>query len=276
MKGRRRYHEIKVFCAALVLFCAVYGNGESFSSYGPKGTHANADGAGESAEKGAEAKPAEKGAKAKPAERGAETKPAKKGAEAKPAESGRVTEPPRLAITFDDGPSSICTGRLLDGLKERQIKATFFLIGKYAEQNPELVKRIYEEGHLIGNHTYHHVDISRMSDEDAEEEIKKTDEVIYAVTSQHVKYIRPPFGAWRKGLELEMEVLPVMWSVDPLDWTTENVDEIVNKVVTEAEEDDIILLHDCYDSSVDAALRIVDILTKEGYEFVTVDELIMD
>ncbi len=73
-----------------------------------------------------------------------------------------------------------------------------------------------------------------------------------------------------------MEVLPVMWSVDPLDWTTENVDEIVNKVVTEASEGDIILLHDCYDSSVDAALRIIDILTKEGFEFVTVDEMILD
>ena len=70
--------------------------------------------------------------------------------------------------------------------------------------------------------------------------------------------------------------MPVMWSIDPLDWTTENVDEIVNKVVTEAEENDIILLHDCYDSSVDAALRIVDILKEKGFEFVTVDELILD
>ena len=73
-----------------------------------------------------------------------------------------------------------------------------------------------------------------------------------------------------------MEVLPVLWSVDPLDWTTENVDEIVSKVVTEVEEGDIILLHDCYASSVEAALRIVDILQKEGYEFVTVDRLLID
>ena len=77
-------------------------------------------------------------------------------------------------------------------------------------------------------------------------------------------------------LEQELNVMPVMWSVDPLDWTTKNVDEIVNKVVTEAGENDIILLHDCYDSSVDAALRIIDTLQKKGFEFVTADELIMD
>ena len=91
-----------------------------------------------------------------------------------------------------------------------------------------------------------------------------------------MEYMRPPFGLWQRNLEMEIEVLPVMWTIDPLDWTTENVDEIVNKVVTEAEENDIILLHDCYDSSVDAALRIIDILQKKGFEFVTVDQLIMN
>lgn len=115
-----------------------------------------------------------------------------------------------------------------------------------------------------------------MSDDEAKKEILDTDEVIYSITGKHVEYMRPPFGIWQRRLELDLEVLPVMWSIDPLDWTTENVDEIVNKVVTEAEENDIILLHDCYDSSVDAALRIVDILMEKGFEFVTVDELILD
>ncbi len=185
-------------------------------------------------------------------------------------------EAPRIAITFDDGPSAHCTGRLLDGLKERGIKGTFFLIGKNAEENPELVKRLYEEGHLIGNHTYSHVEITKLSDEDAKKEIMETDRVISSITGEHVEYMRPPFGLWQEELEEELDVLPVMWSVDPLDWTTKNVEEVVNKVVTETEENDIILLHDCYDSSVDAALRIVDILKKKGFEFVTVDELLMD
>ena len=190
-------------------------------------------------------------------------------------ESG-VKEKPSIAITFDDGPSSRYTGRLLDGLKERNVKASFFLIGENAEENPVLVERIYKEGHLIGNHTYSHVQMTHLSEEAAVREIEKTDQVISAITGEHVAYMRPPFGAWQRELEVRMEVLPVLWSVDPLDWTTENVDEIVSKVVTEVEEGDIILLHDCYVSSVEAALRIVDILQKEGYEFVTVDRLLID
>lgn len=187
-----------------------------------------------------------------------------------------VKEKPSIAITFDDGPSSRYTGRLLDGLKERSVKASFFLIGENAEENPVLVERIYKEGHLIGNHTYSHVQMTHLSEEAAVREIEKTDQVISAITGEHVAYMRPPFGAWQRELEVRMEVLPVLWSVDPLDWTTENVDEIVSKVVTEVEEGDIILLHDCYASSVEAALRIVDILQKEGYEFVTVDRLLID
>ena len=103
-----------------------------------------------------------------------------------------------------------------------------------------------------------------------------TNEVITGITGEEVSYMRPPFGAWPKKLEWELDVMPVMWTIDPLDWTTNNEDEIVNKVVTQAKENDIILLHDCYESSVNAALRIVDILQKEGFEFVTVDELIMN
>ena len=190
-------------------------------------------------------------------------------------ESG-VKEKPSIAITFDDGPSSRYTGRLLDGLKERNVKASFFLIGENAEESPVLVERIYKEGHLIGNHTYSHVQMTHLSEEAAVREIEKTDQVISAITGEHVAYMRHPFGAWQRELEVRMEVLPVLWSVDPLDWTTENVDEIVSKVVTEVEEGDIILLHDCYASSVEAALRIVDILQKEGYEFVTVDRLLID
>lgn len=185
-------------------------------------------------------------------------------------------ESPKIAITFDDGPSESWTPKLLDGLKERGVKGTFFLIGQNVEKYPEVVKRLSEEGHLIGNHTYHHVEITKLSEEEAEREIIDTNEAISRITGKEVFYMRPPFGAWQRDLELKMPVLPVMWTVDPLDWTTENTDEIVNKVVTEAEENDIILLHDCYKSSVEAALRIIDILQKEGFEFVTVDELIMN
>lgn len=190
----------------------------------------------------------------------------------------RKTEQPKIALTFDDGPNAQFTPLLLDGLKKRGVKATFFLIGKNIEagNNADIVKREWEEGHLLGNHTYNHVEITRVSNDTAYQEIKATNDLISEITGAPVEYMRPPFGLWQKKLEQRIHVLPVMWTVDPLDWATENEDEIVNKVVTEVEENDIILLHDCYKSSVRAALRIVDLLEAKGYQFVTVDELLVE
>lgn len=190
--------------------------------------------------------------------------------------SATPVEAPKIALTFDDGPSAAWTPALLDGLKERGVKATFFLIGENADKNPEIVKRMAEEGHLIGNHTYHHVELTKVSENEARLELADTSAVIVRITGKEPEYMRPPFGAWQRKLEQEIRMLPVLWTIDPLDWTTENQDEIVNKVVTEAEENDIILLHDCYKSSVEAGLRIVDILQEEGFVFVTVDELLLN
>lgn len=185
-------------------------------------------------------------------------------------------ERPQIALTFDDGPNPRSTPLLLDGLKERGVKVTFFVIGLNAEKYPAIVKREDEEGHIVGNHTYHHVEITKLSGDEAKKEIMQTSNLIEGIIGKPTEFMRPPFGAWQKNLELGMEVMPVLWTVDPLDWTTENEDEIVNKVVTDVRENDIILLHDCYLSSVNAALRMVDILQKEGYEFVTVDELLLN
>lgn len=190
--------------------------------------------------------------------------------------SATPVEAPKIALTFDDGPSAAWTPALLDGLKERGVKATFFLIGENADKNPEIVKRMAEEGHLIGNHTYHHVELTKVSENEARLELADTSAVIVRITGKEPEYMRPPFGAWQRKLEQEIQMLPVLWTIDPLDWTTENQDEIVNKVVTEAEENDIILLHDCYKSSIEVGLRIVDILQEEGFVFVTVDELLLN
>lgn len=190
--------------------------------------------------------------------------------------SATPVEAPKIALTFDDGPSAAWTPALLDGLKERGVKATFFLIGENADKNPEIVKRMAEEGHLIGNHTYHHVELTKVSENEARLELADTSAVIVRITGKEPEYMRPPFGAWQRKLEQEIQMIPVLWTIDPLDWTTENQDEIVNKVVTEAEENDIILLHDCYKSSIEAGLRIIDILQEEGFVFVTVDELLLN
>lgn len=184
---------------------------------------------------------------------------------------------PLLAITFDDGPDAKWTPVLLDGLKERGVKATFFLIGANISQdgNESLVRRMYAEGHLIGNHTYHHVNLAKLSSSGAEEELEMTDQLIEEITGDSPFLVRPPFGAFPQGEE-ETDKLYVKWTVDSSDWVTKNTAEIVRKVVTDVEENDIILMHDCYETSVEAALQIVDILKDEGYEFVTLDKLLMD
>lgn len=192
--------------------------------------------------------------------------------------SQAVTEDvkPRIALTFDDGPHPVYTPKLLDGLKERNVKATFFVVGKNIEGREDIIKRMDEEGHLIGNHTYDHVKITGLPQEEACAQITKTSELVKEITGKNTEFVRPPFGAWDKKLECGFEMFPVLWSIDPLDWTTKNVDAVVQKVLSRAEENSIILLHDYYDSSVEAALKIVDALLERGFEFVTVDELVLE
>ncbi len=192
------------------------------------------------------------------------------------SEENLEKEGPKVAITFDDGPHAGTTEELLDGLKERNVKASFFLIGSEIEGEESVVKRMKQDGHLIGNHTWSHVQLTTLSDDAASQELFATNEEIALVTGEAPDFMRPPFGTISRNVEKRTELIPVLWSVDSLDWTTSNSDEIVNRVVTKVKDGDIILLHDCYKSSVDAALRIIDLLTAEGYEFVTADELITD
>ena len=192
------------------------------------------------------------------------------------AESGPDDMKPRIALTFDDGPHPRYTPRLLDGLKERGVKATFFVVGKHIPEREDIIRRMNEEGHLIGNHTYDHVNIANMSMEDACLQITRTSDLIREITGKDTEYVRPPFGTWNQNLECGIELLPVLWTLDPKDWTTKNVDQIVQNVVSKVKENDIILLHDYYGSSVEATFRIVDLLQAEGYEFVTADELLLE
>lgn len=182
----------------------------------------------------------------------------------------------KIALTFDDGPHPYYTEQLLKGLKERNAKATFFITGQNVEAYPDIVREIYDDGHLIGNHTYHHIQLSSQNEEAFKQEIIKTNEVIKAVTGEDTIYIRPPYGSWNKEFEKELNMFPVLWTIDPLDWCSSDVSCIVNNVCAKAGENDIILMHDQYKTTVTAALEIVDKLMEEGYEFVTVDELLFD
>ena len=182
-----------------------------------------------------------------------------------------------VALTFNCAWEENDIPQLLDLLERENIKATFFLIGANTEQeeSKKIVKRMYEEGHLIGNHTYRHVDLSKISGREAEKEIKTTDEAIKKITGHETEFIRPPFGAMPEGEE-DPDKIYVKWTVDSLDWVTKDTEKIVEKVTADTKEGDVILMHDCYGESVEAALQIVDIMEKQGYEFVTADELIIN
>ena len=182
---------------------------------------------------------------------------------------------PEVALTFDDGPSPKYTPLLLDGLKERNVRATFFLLGKNVKENQELVQRMQAEGHLLGNHTYNHVQLNKIPETTARQEILKTNNEIYEATGKYPEYMRPPYGAWKKNMELCVEMLPVFWDIDTLDWKSQNVDAILKAAGEEPEDGSIILMHVEYQTSVEAALLLVDRLKEKGYEFVTVDELIV-
>ncbi|MCI6006025.1 MAG: polysaccharide deacetylase family protein [Blautia sp.] len=184
-------------------------------------------------------------------------------------------EHPKVALTFDDGPSAKYTPILLEGLKERGVHATFFIMGKNIDGNEGLIRQMQEEGHLIGNHTYNHVQLNKIPRELACEEIQKTNNEIYEVTGVYPSYIRPPFGAWQENLELCVTMLPVFWDVDTLDWKSKNVNSILKIVKNKVKDGSIILMHDEYQTSVDAALKTVDMLLEQGYEFVTVDQMIV-
>lgn len=192
---------------------------------------------------------------------------------------GKAAEPSpvkQVALTFDDGPHPVYTPRLLDGLRERGVHATFFLIGNSIEGNEDIVRRMKEDGHLIGNHSNSHVQLTVESAKAACDEINATNRKILEITGEEPQYIRPPFGSWSEELECMVPMTVVLWDIDPLDWKVLNTRKVVRHILKNVDDNDIILLHDVYGTSVDAALEVVDTLSKEGYTFVTVDELLID
>ena len=185
-------------------------------------------------------------------------------------------EKKKIALTFDDGPHPVYTEQVLEVLETEGASATFFILGQNVEGHEDLVKEIDARGHLIGNHTFHHVQITSLPPDQAYDEIQQTSDLIRELTGKGTEYVRPPFGTWNEGLEDRLDLIPVMWTIDTLDWTTENVDEIVRRVTEHAEENDIILMHDGYESTVAALERFIPLLEADGFEFVTVDQVIMD
>lgn len=179
-----------------------------------------------------------------------------------------------IALTFDDGPRKNTTARLLDGLRERGASATFFMVGEEAAADLELVKRVKADGHQIGNHTWSHVRLEDVSPKTAQQEIERTETLLTEVLGPGEYWLRPPYGLISPETVEQIQVPMVKWSVDPRDWESRDAAKVVQAVLKDVKPNSIILLHDIYPTSVDAALQIVDTLQKEGYCFVTVEELL--
>ena len=179
-----------------------------------------------------------------------------------------------IALTFDDGPRRSTTTALLDGLAARGVQATFFLIGKQvAEYNQDLLQRMDAEGHQIGIHTYDHVMLSGLNAADFSAQVDKTRSLFQSILGHNGFLLRPPYGSTDPAVRSMAGCPIILWSIDPEDWDDQNADRVVEHVVSRAKDGDIILLHDIFPTSVEAALRIVDQLHARGFYFVTVEEL---
>ena len=191
-----------------------------------------------------------------------------------PAAAAETEAPKYLALTFDDGPSGMYTRRLLEGLADRDARATFFLCGYRIAQYPELAERICREGHEIGIHGYSHKDMRPMSRREIGKEISDTKALLSERCT--VRLLRPPGGCCSDGVDQVAGALGLAvigWSLDPEDWANHDRGDLVRTVTGQARDGDIILMHDLSGSSVEAALEIVEILRDKGFTFVTVSEL---
>ena len=178
-----------------------------------------------------------------------------------------------IALTFDDGPRRSTTTRLLDGLAERGVKATFFLIGCQIADHEDVVRRMDREGHQIGIHTFDHVQLTELNQADFDAQVDSTRTVLQDLLGHNDFLLRPPYGKLDEGVKTHAGCPIILWSIDPEDWDDKNTDRVVNMVVNQARDGGIILLHDIYPESVDAALQIVDRLHAQGYYFCTIDQL---
>jgi len=193
-----------------------------------------------------------------------------------------ATGSPVVALTFDDGPDGIYTPRVLDVLREYGVPATFFLIGQNARQYPEVVRRIAEEGHIIGNHTWSHPDLRRTAPISLAGEMKWTEFILEATTGLRTTLMRPPYGAvneetLKRLMELDYYIL--YWSVDSRDWEQQCVDSILINTLLDTREGAVILLHSAGGgqsraATVEALPELIETLRMQGYRFVTVDKLL--
>jgi len=186
----------------------------------------------------------------------------------------------RIAITFDDGPDLKYTPQILDILKEKKVKATFFVVGIQVNKYPEVVQRMEDEGHMIGNHSYTHTSFTKLTAEQLKQEIDSTDKKIEEIIGYTPEIVRPPYGAINDEVRANLESYGkevVIWNIDPRDWDGSSVKAMLDNILTNARDGGNILLHSFgskhVKNTVELLPTVIDKLEQLGYTFVTIDEL---
>jgi peptidoglycan-N-acetylglucosamine deacetylase len=185
---------------------------------------------------------------------------------------------PYIAMTFDDGPHATNTPKLLDMAAKRHIKLTFFVIGQCVEQNPAVLRREVAEGHEIGNHTWSHPDLAKLSDEGVRTQLQQTEDIIVKTTGIKPKLMRPPYGALtkrqRQWVNRDFGYKIILWDADPVDWKRPGSNVVAQRIIAGARPGSIILSHDIHPPTIAAMPQVFDTLLAKGFKFVTVSELI--
>ena len=187
-------------------------------------------------------------------------------------------EGPYIALTFDDGPHATLTPKLLDILKEKGVKVTFFVLGECVAANPAVLERAAAEGHEIGNHSWDHKSFTKGGGAGVAAEINQTNAAIESATGRKPTLVRPPYGATNaaitKRLNEEFGLKVIMWDVDPLDWKNRNSAHVQAEILKFAKPGSIVLSHDIHPTTIVAMAETIDALKEKGFKFVTVSELI--
>ena len=177
-----------------------------------------------------------------------------------------------IALTFDDGPN-YNTSKVLDVLAKYNVKATFFVLGSKAKDNKKILKREYDSGMEIGNHTFNHLLLTKYKENVIKDEIDKTSSVIFEVTGRYPKLLRPSYGAYNNTIKKIGDMPIIIWDIDTLDWKYHNSKRIASRVINKVKDGDIILMHDIYSATANSLNIIIPELQNRGYTFVTVPEL---
>lgn len=179
-----------------------------------------------------------------------------------------------VALTFDDGPNPATTNQALDTLSKYGIKATFFVLGKNVSGNEEILKRMKADGHVIGNHSWSHPVLSKLSLDEAKKQVTDTEDALTKVLGSSSKLMRPPYGAITDDIRKSLDLSFIMWDVDSLDWKSKNEAAILTEIQREVKNGSIILMHDIHAETVNALPKVIDYLKGQGYDFVTVPDLL--